>query len=84
MVVAQAPVAPEAPKVAGISVRTTIDVEVVDMLALVQHVAATPELLGLLAVDSVKLRAYGRSLGLACKTPGIRVFEKAGMSASRK
>lgn len=84
MVVAQAPAVAEAPKMAGISTRTTVEFEVVDLLALVQHVAAHPELIGLLDVDSVKVRAHVKSLGLQCRTPGLRVFEKASMAASRK
>jgi hypothetical protein len=73
-----------APKVAGISTRSVVDFELVDLLALVQHVALNPELVGLLQIDSVKVRAHVKSLGLACKTPGLRVFDKASIAASRK
>lgn len=73
-----------APKVAGLATRTSVEFEVVDLLQLVQHVAAHPELIGLLAVDSVRLRAYVKGLGLDCQLPGVRVFEKSSLSASRK
>jgi hypothetical protein len=74
----------EPPKVAGVSTRTSVEFEVVDLLALVQHIAQRPELLALLSVDSVKLRAYVRGLGMATDLPGVRVFEKASLAASRK
>lgn len=73
-----------APKVAGLATRTTVEFEVVDKLALVQHIAQHPELIALVVEDSVKLRAYVRGLGLDCKLPGVRVFEKASLAASRK
>lgn len=85
MIVAAPPVVQSAaPKLAGVSVRETVDFEVDDLLALVQHVAQHPELIALLQADSVKLRAYVRGLGTACNLPGVRVFTKAGMAASRK
>jgi len=73
-----------APKVAGLSTRTSVEFEVVDKLALVKHVAAHPELLALLIEDTTKLRAYVRGLGLDCQLPGVRVYEKASLAASRK
>jgi hypothetical protein len=84
MIVAAPPTQAEAPKVAGVSERKTVEFEVVDLLALVKHVAEHPELVGLLAIDGVRVRAHVKSLGLACKTPGIRVFEKSSLAASRK
>lgn len=84
LVVAPAAAIAEPAKVAGVSTRTAVDFEVVDLLSLVQHIAQNPELIGLLATDSVKLRAYVKGLGTACKLPGVRVFEKASLSASRK
>lgn len=85
MVIATPPAAPvEVPKVAGVSTRSTVDFEVTSLLELVQHVAAHPELLPLLAVDSVKLRAQVRALGMATKLPGVKVFEKTSLAASRK
>lgn len=84
MVVAAPAVVAEPAKVTGISMRTSIDFEVVDLLALVQHIAAHPELIGLVVPDSVKLRAYVRSLGTAAALPGVKVFGKSSMAASRK
>jgi hypothetical protein len=74
---------PAPPAVKGISTSTTVDVEVVDLLALVQHVAQRPELLALLAVDSVRLRAQVRATGMATNLPGVRVFEKQTLAARR-
>lgn len=70
-----------APKAKGISTSTRIDYEVTNLLALVQHVAANPELIGLLMVDTVKLRNYVKGLGTACRLPGVRVIEQTSMSA---
>jgi colicin import membrane protein len=72
-------VAPQ--KVSGISTSKTVDFEVSNLHELVKHVAAHPELINLLAADSVKLRAYVRGLGLNCQLPGVRVFEKKNISA---
>lgn len=81
MVVA-APVATAAPtKVKGISTSTKLDFEVIDLHRLIVHVAAHPELVNLLAADSVKLRAYVKGLGTACQLPGVRVFEDQVMAA---
>ena len=83
MVVA-APIAAPAPPVAkGISTRETIEFEVVDLLDLVKHVAANPDKIGLLAVDSTKLRAYVRGLGMATNLPGVRVFPKQTLAARK-
>jgi hypothetical protein len=84
MVVAVPTVAAEVPKAAGVKVSTSVDFEVVNLHALVVHAAEHPELLQLLQVDSVKLRAYVRGLGTACKLPGVRVFEKQTLAASRR
>jgi hypothetical protein len=73
----------EVPKVSGVSTRTTVDFEVADLLALVQHIGSHPELLQLLQVDSVKLRAYVKSLGMSTKLPGVRVFEKQTLASGR-
>lgn len=74
-------VAIEKPKASGISTSKKIDYEVVDLHALVKHVAAHPELIALLRADDVKLRAYVKGLGLAAALPGVRVFEDRVMSA---
>lgn len=79
--VVAAPVAAPAVKVAGISTAKKVDFQVTDLVALVKHIAEHPELINLVAADSVKLRAYVRGLGLACALPGVRVFEDTVMSA---
>lgn len=68
-------------KTKGISTSKKTDFEVVDLLALVKHIAAHPELINLVVADSVKLRAYVKGLGLACQLPGVRVFEERVLSA---
>jgi uncharacterized membrane protein YqiK len=68
-------------KAAGISTKATVDYEVVNLLALVQHIAANPALINLVIEDSVKLRAYVRGLGMNTALPGVRVFQKRSMSA---
>lgn len=73
--------APLAQKVAGISTSKTVDFEVTDLHALVKHVAEHPELIGLLAADTVKLRNQVRATGLKTNLPGVRVFEKKTLSA---
>lgn len=80
MVVA-APIAVPAAKFKGISTSTRLDFEIVDLHALVRHVAQRPELLALLRADDVKLRAYVKGLGMAAQLPGVRVFEDQVMSA---
>lgn len=77
-----APVTVVAPvKTKGISTSTKVDFEVVNLHDLVKHVAAHPELISLLAPDSVRLRAYVKGLGTACALPGVRVFEDKVLSA---
>lgn len=68
-------------KAAGISTSKKLDFEIVDLHALVKHIAEHPELLSLVTADSVKLRAYVKGLGMACALPGVRVFEERVMSA---
>lgn len=80
MVVAAAP-AVERTVVKGISTAKKVDFEVRDLHALVKHIAERPELLALVRVDDVKLRAYVKGLGMATNLPGVRVFEDRVMSA---
>ena len=84
MIVAAPPAIAEPPKVSGMSTRTSVEFEVVDLVQLVQHIAKHPELINLVAADSVKLRAYVKGLGMSTNLPGVRVFEKASLAASRK
>lgn len=81
MVVAAAPAVEAPTKAKGISTSTKIDFEVVNLHALVMHIAEHPELLALVAADQVKLRAYVRGLGAACRLPGVKVIETQTMSA---
>jgi len=83
MVVASPVQTPAPPTAKGISTSSTIDFEVVDILALVKHVAQNPELIGLVIADSVRLRAFVKGLGMACALPGVRVFVKQNI-VSRK
>lgn len=69
-------------KAVGISTAKTLDFEVQDVGALIQHVAANPQLQSLLRVDEVKLRAYVRGLGMSANLPGVRVFEKKTLRAA--
>jgi chromosome segregation ATPase len=75
------PVTTQQTKVAGVHTSKTVDFEVTSLHELVKHVGAHPELLNLVTFDSVKLRAYVRGLGMNCQLPGVRVFEKKGISA---
>lgn len=80
--VISAPVAVAAPaKVTGISTSKSVDFVVENLLELVKHVAANPDQIGLLQVDTVKLRAQVRATGMRTKLPGVRVFEKSTMAA---
>jgi ATP-dependent Clp protease ATP-binding subunit ClpA len=72
-----------APTAKGISVRTTIDHEVVDIKAAIAHIAAHPDLSHLLMFDSTRLRAYVKGLGLDCKLPGVRVFNSSSVAARK-
>jgi hypothetical protein len=75
------PVVAQPQKVSGISTSKTVDFEVTSVLELAKHIAQHPELVNLIAVDSVKLRAYVRGLGMNCQLPGVRVYEKKTLSA---
>jgi colicin import membrane protein len=76
------PAAVQAPaKVTGISTSKSIDFEVVDLHALIVHIAAHPELISLVVADSVKLRNQVRATGMNTALPGVRVFQKSTMSA---
>lgn len=86
-------VAVERGKAAGISTSEKIDFDVTSLRLLIAYIAtgksyaegdpalAHPELLGLIRVDEVKLRAYVRGLGMATALPGVRVFKERVLSA---
>jgi hypothetical protein len=79
--VMSAPVVPiSSAKAKGASVSTTVAYEIVDMHALVKHIAANPTLVGLVIEDSVKMRNYVKGLGLNTALPGVRVFNKSNLS----
>ncbi len=80
--VTSAPIAYMAPaRAAGISKSVTYDYELQDMAKLIAHIATKPELSSLLCLDTVKTRAYVRSLGANTNLPGLRVFSKSTLSA---
>lgn len=81
--VLQAPtVADSAPKVKGVSTRVTLDYEVRDMLAFVRWIAVDrPDLVSLLLVDSVRMRAIVRAVGDSSPMPGIEIVEKKSLSS---
>jgi uncharacterized membrane protein YqiK len=68
-------------KASGISAKSTVDFEVTNLQALVQHIAANPALISLVMADSLKLRAYVRGLGMNAALPGVRVFQKRSLSS---
>lgn len=77
-----APVAVAQVKVSGVSSAKSYDFEVVNLLEVIQHVATHPELVSLLEVDSTKMRALVKSLGMNTKIPGLRVFVKSTLRAA--
>ncbi len=68
-------------KAAGVSKSVTYDWELIDMAKLVKHIAENPSLANLLMPDSVKMRAYVKSLGDNANLPGVRVFTKGTISS---
>lgn len=96
MVVTAAPPPPTFTKAAGTSTRESIDFDVTSLKLLVAYIAtgkvyaegdtalAHPELIGLLAADEVRLRAYVKGIGMACNLPGLRVFPKHVLASRRK
>ncbi len=69
------------PKAAGVSKSVTYDYELLDMAKFVKQAAENPALCSLLMLDSVKTRAYVRSLGANANLNGIRVFPKGTISS---
>lgn len=66
-------VEPKFEKAEGVSSRLSYKAEVTDMLALVQHVAGNPSLLGLLKINEPALNAMARTQGATLQIPGVRV-----------
>jgi hypothetical protein len=74
-------VAPATPAVSGISMRETWSAEVVDLSALVRHVAEHPEYLNLVIANQPALNALARSLKKSLSVPGVKAVATAGMAA---
>ncbi len=74
----------EVVKAAGITVRKTVDFDV-DLAKLVIGVASNlaehPEWMAYLQAADVAIRAQVRATGMATRIPGVRVFEKDGITA---
>jgi hypothetical protein len=68
--------APAVPKVEGLSYRTTYKAVVFDVAALIQHVAAHPELVNLLTPNTAALNSMARAQRQAFALPGVRVVEE--------
>lgn len=80
VVIAQ-PVATPVTKAAGIVTTKSFDFEVTDLLALAKHIVEKrPDLVVLLATDSVKIRAHVKTFGENAALPGLRVFTKSGIT----
>lgn len=82
--IAATPIAPlpkATPAVSGISHRTTYAAEVINLGALVQHIAKHPNLLPLLKVDMAALNAQARSLKDSLSLPGVRVIKTNSVAA---
>lgn len=74
-----APVAPP-PKVEGVSTRKTYRAEVVDLAALVRHVAANPVHAALILPNETALNAMARTLKDAFQIPGVRVVAEESVA----
>lgn len=65
----------------GISTPKTVDFELTSMLELVKHIAtARPDLIVLLDLNETKMRALVKMMGMGTDLPGVRVFEKHGIT----
>lgn len=73
------PVAPP-PKVEGVSTRKTYRAEVVDLAALVRHVAATPAHAALILPNEGALNTMARTLKEAFQIPGVRVVAEESVA----
>jgi hypothetical protein len=77
-----APAALAMPKVVGISHKESWEAEVVDLMALVRHVAAHPEHESLLTPNLTALRQMAKSLKSRLSIPGVRAYDKGGVAAA--
>lgn len=83
VMVAAPAVARTTPKVSGIAMATTYRAQVTDLLALVKHVAANPQLLPLLQVNQTALNGQARSLKTSLRLPGVQVLADQTVRAGR-
>lgn len=74
-------IAPAVVKVKGLSTADGVDFEVTSLHDLAAHIVAHPELINLLEANDKAIRQYVKGLGVACKLPGVRVFEAQTMRA---
>lgn len=71
----------EAPKVSGISTRGVWKATVTDMAAFLAHVAANPDLVGLVKVNETALNQMAKALKANLNIPGVKPEEERVMSA---
>ena len=77
-------VAPTTPKVAGISYRDTYRAQLVNLMALVTHVATHPEHANLLTLNQPAANQLARSLKTNLRVPGLEVVvQKVPAAGSR-
>lgn len=77
---AQAVVAPDT-KVSGMHTTESVSYEVEDLHLFIKHVATRVDLKHLLVVDSIRMRAYVKSMGKDHKVPGIKIFTTKGIAS---
>lgn len=73
-----------APKVAGISVRTTWSAEVTDLGALVRAIAKGSAPLNAIVPNMTALNGMARAMKGQLRVAGVRVIESAGMAAGKR
>lgn len=81
MTVTQA--APAVAKVSGVSTRTTWKAETINKAELVAYVAANPQFLHLLDVNTSALNQLAKAMKETLALPGVRVFEEKTLASSR-
>lgn len=65
-------VVPQVAKVEGVSTRTTWSAEVTDLHALVKHIAAHPDMLGLLLPNGPALNKMAQAMRQSLSIPGVK------------
>lgn len=79
--VVTAPPAAPAFRATGISTPKTLDYEITDKAAFMRFaLEKRPDLLDLWEVDATKVRALAKLQGVATSIPGLRVFQKTGVT----